>query len=114
MRIHLAQSAWSDVVRDAGDLSKLPDLGFTKVPGGTTKFEVAFLRAFALEQLGRIDDAINSYLSIPDGRNEYYGARATQHLQAMSTDKTRNAIKTGLQSTLSAYPAAVTNVQMDH
>jgi len=89
-RIHLAQGAWTDVVRDADELLKISDLGGVKVGGGTTSTEVAFLKAFALEQLGRTEEAINSYLSIPDGRNEYYGTRATQRLLNLANnDKSR-------------------------
>ncbi|HJX92356.1 MAG TPA: transglycosylase SLT domain-containing protein [Pyrinomonadaceae bacterium] len=89
-RIHLAQSAWTDVVRDADELLKISDLGGVKVGGGTTSTEVAFLKAFALEQLGRTEEAINSYQSIPDGRNEYYGNRATQRLLNLANnDKSR-------------------------
>jgi len=83
LRIHLAQNAWADVVHDADEISKFPDLGGTKVPGGTTPAEVAFLKAFAFEQIGRTDEAITGYLAIQDGRNEYYGNRATQRLQSM-------------------------------
>jgi soluble lytic murein transglycosylase-like protein/TolA-binding protein len=89
-RIHLAQGAWTDVVRDTNELLKISDLGGVKVGGGTTSTEVAFLKAFALEQLGRTEEAITSYLSIPDGRNEYYGNRATQRLLSLANnDKSR-------------------------
>jgi soluble lytic murein transglycosylase len=91
MRIHLAQGAWQAVVSDANELANAGDLGGTRVAGGTTKAEVTFLRAFALEQLGRADEAITDYLSLPDGRNDYYGKRATQRLQALAADpKTRS------------------------
>lgn len=80
LRIHLAQKNWPAAVRDAEELSKFSDLGGTRVPGGTTPVEVNFLRAFALEQMGRTEEAVTAYLSLPDGRNEYYGMRATQRL----------------------------------
>src|SRR6185503_15612112 len=83
-RVHLAQSSWSKVVTDTNDLSKFSDLGGTRVAGGTTQTEVVFLRAYALEHIGRTADAISEYLSIPDGRYEYYGQRATQRLLALS------------------------------
>src|ERR1041384_5165802 len=83
LRIHLAQGSWATVVRDTDELLKLSDLGGTRVPGGTNPAEVSFLRAYALEQLGRTEDAINAYLAIPDGRNEYYGTRATRRLLAL-------------------------------
>jgi soluble lytic murein transglycosylase-like protein/TolA-binding protein len=86
LRIHLAQASWAAAVNDAEELAKASDLGGTRVPGGTTPAEVSFLRAFALEQLGRTEAAIAGYLAIPDGRNEYYGARATQHLLALGND----------------------------
>jgi soluble lytic murein transglycosylase len=92
LRIHLAQGSWSTVVRDADELLKLTDLGGTKVGGGTTTAEVNFLRAYALEQLGRNEEAITAYLSIPDGRNEYYGTRATQRLLDLATNEKSRAL----------------------
>ena len=99
LRIHLAQASWAAAIRDAEELAKLSDLGGTRVPGGTTPTEVSFLRAFALEQLGRTEEAVATYLSIPDGRNEYYGARATQRLLALAgTDKSRTLIQNRLNA----------------
>ncbi len=84
LRIHLAQANWPAVVRDADELAKFSDLGGTRVPGGTNTHEVDFLRAYALEQIGQPEQAIHAYLAIADGRNEYYGMRATQRLLALS------------------------------
>ncbi|HEX3252490.1 MAG TPA: transglycosylase SLT domain-containing protein [Pyrinomonadaceae bacterium] len=92
LRIHLAQGSWATVVRDADELSKLSDLGGTRTGGGTTPAEVNFLRAYALEQLGRFEEAIAGYLSIPDGRNEYYGTRATQRLLALAAGEKSRAL----------------------
>jgi soluble lytic murein transglycosylase len=90
LRIHLAQASWLAVTRDADELLKFPDLGGTKVGSGTSDTEVSFLRALALEQLGRTEEAISAYLQIPDGRNEYYGNRATQRLLTLAgNEKTR-------------------------
>ncbi|HEU4931262.1 MAG TPA: transglycosylase SLT domain-containing protein [Pyrinomonadaceae bacterium] len=101
LRIHLAQGSWAIVVRDADELSKLSDLGGTRVPGGTNPPEVNFLRAYALENLGRTEEAINAYLAIPDGRNEYYGTRATQRLLALgANEKTRTFVRMRLNSLL--------------
>ncbi len=85
-RIHLAQGAWTAVVADTEELLKLKDIGGTQVPGGATKSEVTFLRAYALDQLGRTDAAMAGYLAVPDGRNEYYGGLATRRLQAIATE----------------------------
>jgi soluble lytic murein transglycosylase-like protein/TolA-binding protein len=113
-RIHLAQGAWADVVRDADELSKLPDLGGTRVGGGTTTTEVAFLKALALEQLGRVAEAVTGYLAISDGRNEYYGTRATQRLLAMaSNEKARNAILNQFNELMSQARAATEKGQFD-
>jgi soluble lytic murein transglycosylase len=107
LRIHLAQGSWSTVVSDADELLKLSDLGGTRVGGGTTPAEVNFLRAYALEQLGRTEEAIAGYLSIPDGRNEYYGQRATQRLLAMAgNEKSRTFVRNRLNSLLSESKAA--------
>lgn len=99
LRIHLAQASWAAVVRDAEELAKLSDLGGTRVPGGTTAAEVSFLRGLALEQLGRTEEAVAAYLAIPDGRNEYYGARATQRLLALGGgEKSRTLIQNRLNA----------------
>ncbi|HEV8429984.1 MAG TPA: transglycosylase SLT domain-containing protein [Pyrinomonadaceae bacterium] len=99
LRIHMAQGSWATVVRDADELSKLSDLGGTRVPGGTNPVEVNFLRAYALEQLGRTEEAINAYLAIPDGRNEYYGTRATQKLLDLAgNEKSRTLVRMRLNN----------------
>ena len=107
LRIHLAQGSWSTVVRDADELSKLSDLGGTRVGGGTTPPEINFLRAYALEQLGRTEEAIAGYLSIPDGRNEYYGQRATQRLLTLAVnEKSRALVRNRLNALLSESKTA--------
>ena len=90
LRIHLAQSAWTDVIRDADELAKLPNIGGAQVGGGTTAAEIAFLRAYSLEQLNRTEEAITGYLAISDGRNEYYGNRATQRLRSITGSAVSN------------------------
>ena len=92
LRIHLAQGSWQSVIADANDLSDVTDLGGTRVPGGTTRAEIIFLRGFALEQLGRYHEAIIDYLSLPDGRNDYYGKRATQRLIALTANVNANRL----------------------
>jgi soluble lytic murein transglycosylase len=98
LRIHFAQANWPAAARDAEELAKYSDLGGTQVPGGTNPTEVSFLRGYALEQSGRIEDAVTVYLSIPDGRNSYYGMRATQRLLALSNN---NFVRMQLNSLLS-------------
>jgi len=85
-KIHIARGMWSLAISDLEELQQANDLGGTRIPGGTVVSEVSFLRALALEQLGRIDEATTAYLSIPDGRNEYYGFRANQRLRALDAE----------------------------
>jgi soluble lytic murein transglycosylase-like protein len=99
LRIHLAQASWAAALRDAEELAKASELGGTRVPGGTSLTEINFLRAFALQQLGRTEDAVAAYLAIPDGRNEYYGARATQRLLALANgDKSKTFVQMRLNA----------------
>src|SRR6185436_1193276 len=45
------------------------------------------------------EDAINAYLAIPDGRNEYYGTRATQRLLDLgANEKTRTLVRMRLNN----------------
>lgn len=83
-RIHVAVGAWAEALSDFEALLNEPDLGGGRAPGGTNRTELTFARAYVLEQLGRTAEAINAYLLIPDGRNEYYGGRATARLREMA------------------------------
>jgi soluble lytic murein transglycosylase len=84
LRIRLAHNDWPNALTDAEKLLTFSDLGGTRVPGGTNKAEVMFLKALALENLQRFPEAIGVYLSIPDGRGEYYGWRATERLMMLA------------------------------
>lgn len=86
-RIKIAEGNWTEALNDLNELQKFSDLGGTRVPGGTNKNEIAFLRAHTLEQLGRYPEAVEAYLSIPDGRGEYYGWRSTERLKALGLDE---------------------------
>ncbi len=88
MRIHIAQNDWQNALTDAEKLLTFADLGGTRVPGGTNKTEVTFLKGFILENLQRYGEAIDIYLSIPDGRAEYYGWRSTERLRLLANSGT--------------------------
>ncbi len=91
-RIHIAQNDWQNALIDLDKLLTFPDLGGVRVAGGTNKAEITFLKGFALENLNRYNEAIDVYLSIPDGRGEYYGWRATEKLEAMANgEKTKSS-----------------------
>jgi soluble lytic murein transglycosylase len=86
-RIHIAQNDWGRALADLNNLQNFPDLGGARVAGGTNRTEVLFLKGFALENLNRPAEAIEVYLSIPDGRGEYYGWRATERLKRLARDE---------------------------
>ena len=87
LRIRMAQNDWQNALADAEKLLTFTDLGGTRVPGGTNKAEITFLKALALENLQKFQEAVDVYLSIPDGRGEYYGWRATERLRALGSDE---------------------------
>jgi len=82
-RIHISLADWPKALDALDRLLQLNDLGGSRVPGGTTRDEVSFLRGFVLEQIGRFPEAIDTFLGVPDGRNSYYGWRATERLQEL-------------------------------
>jgi soluble lytic murein transglycosylase len=86
LRIRFAQNDWQNALADAEKLLTFADLGGTRVPGGTNKAEITFLKGFALENLQRFQEAMDVYLSIPDGRAEYYGWRATERLKILAAN----------------------------
>lgn len=87
-RIFLARTDWPSALSSLEKLQRLPNLGGATVPGGTNIAEIAFLRGYVLEQLRRFPEAIDAYLSIPDGRGEYYGWRASERLQMLNGNDT--------------------------
>ncbi|MEP6850184.1 MAG: transglycosylase SLT domain-containing protein, partial [Acidobacteriota bacterium] len=90
-RIYLSRSDWTNSLSTLDRLKTYPDLGGIKVPAGTHPAEVDFLRGFCLEQLQRYDEAVGVYLSIPDGRAEYYGGRATERLMLLAENQNAEA-----------------------
>lgn len=98
-KIHLAQGAWAEALADFEALRAEPDLGEMRVPGGTNSTEISFLRAYTLERMGRVEEAVGAYLEIPDGRSQYYGGRATRRLRALARDaKTQGLIESRLKA----------------
>ena len=92
-RIRMAQNDWQNALADLEKLLTLNDLGGNQ-PGGTNRIEVMFLRGFTLEKSGRFSEAIDVYLSIPDGRAEYYGGRATERLRLLADgEPTKNIVR---------------------
>ncbi|MEQ1765485.1 MAG: transglycosylase SLT domain-containing protein, partial [Pyrinomonadaceae bacterium] len=92
-RIRIAQTEWASALVELDRLLTMKDLGGAGIPGGTTRTEVTFLRGFVLEELRRYPEAIDTYLSIPDGRNEYYGWLATNRLKSLAVNPDANVTR---------------------
>jgi soluble lytic murein transglycosylase len=80
LRLYIAESEWPDAVLTADQLLKR---SFSKAVS-TSAAEVAYLKAFSLEQAGRKDEAFTAYLSVPDSMESYYGWLASQRLAALA------------------------------
>lgn len=83
-RIFASRENWEKEIGAIERLSQLPVDASSQLPDGTNLRETAFLRGFVLEQLRRYGEAIDTYLSIPDGRDEYYGGLATERLRTLA------------------------------
>jgi soluble lytic murein transglycosylase len=113
-KIHLARGSWAATISDLDELQQAKDIDRARIPGGTTASEVAFLRAFALDQLNRTEEAIDAYLLIPEGRGEYYGFRANERLRALdSNPNTHPAIAAKAEALQSAARQAIESGQAD-
>ena len=80
LRLYVAEGEWSKAVAMADQLSQRT---FAKAVQ-TSRSEVAYLKAFSLEQAGRKDEAFAAYLAVPDSIDSYYGWLASQRLTALA------------------------------
>jgi tetratricopeptide (TPR) repeat protein len=80
-KIYLTKGDYSQAL-DAFNRLRSRNL-FQRAPGATNRAEVEFFRVICLEKLGRTQEAIDAYLSLPVSRNNYYGNRATLRLAAL-------------------------------
>jgi soluble lytic murein transglycosylase-like protein len=55
------------------------------------------MQAYVIEQTGRLVEAINRYLVIPDGRDNYFGKRATDRLSTIASSKEGRAILASIE-----------------
>ncbi len=89
-RIHFARGDAKAALGELDRLKDVTDLG-RAVPGGTDRTEVDLLRGIALEKLGRFQEAVDVYLSVP--ARSYYGLRADERLrQLSSSDNSRGFV----------------------
>lgn len=80
LRLYVAEADWEKAVDAANQLASR---SFSKAVT-TSPLEVAYLKAFSLEQSGKKEAAFAAYLAIPDGIGSYYGWLATQHLKKLA------------------------------
>ena len=107
LRLDVSRGDWASAVRTAEQLSAMT------FPRGvaTTKTEVAYLRAYALERSGRKEQAAEGYRSIPDSIDSYYGGLATARLRALGGAWRREAdsrdarVRAEVLRAASNYPA---------
>jgi soluble lytic murein transglycosylase len=102
LRLHVAEGEWSKAVAMADQLSQRT---FAKAVL-TSRSEVAYLKAFSLDQAGRRDEAFAAYLAVPDGIDSYYGWLASQRLGALA-DKERASILTEREERVNSAIARV-------
>lgn len=88
LRLHVSEGQWNEAIAMAEQLSRR---SYSKATL-TTPAEVAYLKAFSLEQAGRKDAAFSAYLAVPDGLESYYGWLATQRLRNLSASSKGNLV----------------------
>ncbi len=108
LRLDVAGGDWVHAVQSADELRGAAFTG--KVL--TTPDEVAYLKAYSLEQAGRKEEAVNAYLVIADRIDSYYGWLATTRVQALGNAAQRAAagsraarVRSQIASASSQYPA---------
>ena len=108
LRLYVAEDQWPEAVNIAEQLLKR---SFPKAVL-TSPSEVAYLKAFSLEQAGRKEEAVTAYLMVPDSIESYYGWLATQRLAALAgpsraelVAKREERVNRAIDNVSSLYPA---------
>ena len=108
LRLYIAEDQWTDAVNIADQLLRR---SFSKAVL-TSPAEVAYLKAFSLEQAGRKDEAFTAYLTVPDSIDSYYGWLATQRMTALAgtgraaiVAQREGRVNDAMDAVADAYPA---------
>jgi soluble lytic murein transglycosylase-like protein len=80
LRLDVAEGDWQHAVLAADELRRM---SLVQKDVMTNYAEVSYLRAYSLERARRTEEAINSYLAIPDTAESYYGWLATTRLLSL-------------------------------
>lgn len=102
LRLKISEGHWTEAIATA---EQLRNVGFQKGVA-TTPSEVAYLRAFSLEQAGRREEAFSAYASVPDGINSYYGWLATERMTILKDVGRRTILDERVQRVNSEIAAA--------
>ncbi|HXG68874.1 MAG TPA: tetratricopeptide repeat protein [Blastocatellia bacterium] len=81
-RIEMARGRMNEALALLTRLAAQP--AYARLFSAPIRGEAAFLRVVALERLGRLNEAVQAYLAIPDERDNYFGHRATMRLRALA------------------------------
>jgi soluble lytic murein transglycosylase-like protein len=101
LRLDIVLSDWQHAQQAADELLSRP------LPPGTNTNadEVLYLKAHALERAGRTQDAIRTYLLIPDRPDSYYGPLATSRLATIGDPAARQRAGERAQTAQAAIAA---------
>lgn len=108
LRLDVSRGDWASALSACDELSRA---NFVRNVVNTTPTEIAYLRAFSLEQSGRKDQAIKAYQNIPDSGGSYYGALATARLQKLGSAGKAAAtgreagVRAGVKKSAGDFPA---------
>jgi soluble lytic murein transglycosylase len=109
LRLDVAGGDWQHALEAADQLRSIAPFASSVQ---TSSLEVAYLRAYSLERLGRTEEASNAYLAIPDVLGSYYGELASKRLLAMKSAARRavlterlNRVNADITSSAAQYPA---------
>lgn len=108
LRLEIAGREWKSAALTSEELRRTP----LRPNVGTSPAELAFLRAYSLEQDKRTSEAVSAYAAIPDSPSSYYGGRATARLAKLDSTGKRLAAERTARTRLAAkasiaqYPAA--------
>ena len=89
LRLDVAESNWKQAVATADELSRLP----LSKGALTTRAEVAYLKGYSLERLGNKREAFNTYATITDSPESYYGGLALERLASLSGPDTQELVR---------------------
>lgn len=83
MRMEIHREQWTQAIATADLLRNGASFGGSM----TSRDEVSYLKGFALEKLGRKQEAISVYSSIPNILTSYYGGLASEKLERLNSPR---------------------------